>query len=114
MPNTLDVSDDFELFDNTEYVTFRSLNSDGRTFTETPDVLALARSERTETRTIPNGGRKLVRVKTWHLKAGDLPDGQKVKYGDQIVTAASETWLIDIAVAETWKTRWRCQAWKLA
>ena len=101
------VEDDMDLFDETEHVTFRKLGEDDA-FTDTDEVLALGRAERHEYRSI-GGGRQSVTSRTWHLKAKDLPDGTVVEHGDQIVTHAGVTYLVESADAQTWRTRWRCE-----
>ena len=107
MPGPIDVSDDFDVFDGAEVVTYRKMNSDGATFTNIAPVNALGVAERH--RTTDSGSLQADTVgKTWHLKAMDL-NGASVERGDRILDAANFEWVVESGDLEVWKTSWRCE-----
>lgn len=107
MPGPINVSDDFDVFDSTEVVTYRKLNSDGTTFTNIAPVNALGMAEHHRTKDTTSLQADTV-AKTWHLKAIDL-NGVTVERGDRILDGANVEWVVESGDLEVWKTTWRCE-----
>jgi len=112
MPGPLDVSNDFDVFDNTEVITYRKLNSDGETFTNISPVNALGLPEEHRT-TDTDAAAVDVVTKTWHLKVVDL-GGATVERGDHILDASNGEWVVESGNLEVWKTTWRCETKRVA
>jgi hypothetical protein len=110
MPGTLNVADDFDEFDFVEPVTYRKLNADGLSFTNTANVNALGMKEHHDYRGVGEA-RLSVIARTWHLKAGDMA-GIEVEHGDRILDAAGTEWIVDAGAWEVWQTTWRCETWR--
>lgn len=107
MPGPIDVSNDFDVFDDIEVVTYRKLNSDGATFTNIAPVNALGTAEHHRTTSTESLEADTI-AKRWHLKAIDL-NGVTVERGDRILDGANVEWVVESGDLEVWKTSWRCE-----
>lgn len=100
------IQDDFDLFDETELVTFRSLQPGG-TYSNTANVTALRRVTSVRQVSADGGGEVYAREVVWHLKAKDLA-GVECKPNDVVRQASGVEWVAGPDVRlETLGTRWR-------
>lgn len=112
MPTTLDVQDDFDIWDNTVSATYTVIGADGSAGTSAT-VTALREGLHDQ----PGGfqmGLQPGRT-TWHVRADEL-SGITPGLGDQLAVTSGRfagTYVVQTAALEAWETRWVLSCQKL-
>lgn len=84
------IADDFDLFDETETVTYQRRTLAGATTSSDATVTALKRATVGQVLDLGDGAQIVIDVARWHLKASTLADAPRK--GDRIVSAVHGTW----------------------
>ena len=105
MANTIDVTTDYLIFDNTEAVTVTLKRAAGDTARSVTSALqrAVTRND-SQTAGVQIGSDSTV----WHIANDELTSGDAIKEGDTITDAASVVWTVKGVSFGTFETRWRC------
>jgi hypothetical protein len=105
MPNVLDVSDDYLLWDNTESATVTIKRA---------GVANVARSvSRALRRGINGNDAQVAGVQigsdsvVWNIAVAELETGDEIEEGDTITDSSSVVWIVKAVSLFTWRTRWR-------
>ena len=108
MTLTLDASQDYLLWDNTESVTYRTKLSGAGLFLDKPLTNALGRAPNWKEQQASNGV-YTSQDRVWNIPAKVVTDAAlpTLKPGDKIKDAASAEWTVLQVTLNTWKTAWR-------
>lgn len=102
---TLDVSQDWQVVDNLESITYYKRLSDTTYDTAVTIDNCLGRAKNVQMQR--GGDWVVIKKKTWHLWKANMPSGLIPKAFDKIVDNEGNTWMIDDVGIMTFTTRYQ-------